>query len=46
MVIFNDVYNKEKRVYEKAEQLVKDTVPRIVTYSLHFIHENVLGKQW
>lgn len=43
MVIVNDVYNMENEAYDKAEQLVKDMVPRIVTHGLPFTHQNVFG---
>jgi hypothetical protein len=43
MVIVNDVYNMENEAYDKAEKLVKDMIPRVVTHGLPFNHQNIFG---
>ncbi|KAJ5763703.1 hypothetical protein N7533_002384 [Penicillium manginii] len=41
MVIVNDVYIMENEAYDKAEKLVKDMIPRVVTHGLPFNHQNI-----
>jgi hypothetical protein len=43
MVIVNDVYIMENEAYDKAEKLVKDMIPRVVTHGLPFNHQNIFG---